>query len=247
MDNAPYCTMAAVSGGADSAAVRAFFETDKYLKGNPLIPVRAGFVASLLQGVRGGRILDLGCGDGAVSRPLLAADNELTLVDFSTAMLERARHDTPAGARVTFILSDVLSYVTDTPYDAVLCVGVLAHLPSIEPMIARISQSLKPGGLCVLQITDVESPLGWALNQYQRLRVKVSAYAPLHPMSRSKVVAIASRHKLALRATRKYALSIPGSGRLPEAMQLSLEASFARSALLSRAGAEALMSFERLA
>lgn len=234
-----------MSSGPDKAEVRAFFESEVYVHENPLIPVRARTVASLLDGVRGGRILDLGCGDGAISRPLLAANNQLTLVDFSNAMLERARGATPRGAPVEFISADILTYVPDTLYDAVLCIGVLAHLPSIEPMIQRVAQFTRPGGVCVFQITDDDSPLGWALNRYRRLRPQRPAYT-LNVLARSDVIAIADRYSLTVRDTRKYALSIPGSARLPRTMRHSLEASFAGSPLLSRAGAETMISFDRL-
>lgn len=227
-----------------SEAVRVFFESDEYLRGNPLIAIRARLVAELLAGIREGRILDLGCGDGGVSRPLLACANRLTLVDFSPAMLDRARSATPAGAAAEFVSADVLEFIPAVPYDAVLCIGVLAHLPAVEPMIGRLAAALKPGGLCVVQLTDTGTLIGRARYTYLRLRSRSAPYR-LNRLTYAGVVATARRHGLALRDQRRYALSLPGTGHLSPRHRLRLEAGFAARPSLARAGAEVLISFQR--
>jgi SAM-dependent methyltransferase len=223
--------------------VRAFFETDTYLERNAIIPIRARIVAEMLASVSDARILDLGCGDGSISRPLLASGNRLTLVDFSEAMLERARAGTPPGADVEFVQADVLEYAPLQPYDAVLCVGVLAHVPDVDPAIARVADALGPGGLCVLQTTDNAAPLGWVLNHYYR-RQQGAGYR-FNTLTLGELRSRAARHGLIQTGVRRYGLLLPGIGRLPYSWERGLEEAVASGPRLSRVGGQVLVSFQK--
>jgi SAM-dependent methyltransferase len=223
--------------------VRAFFETDAYLERNAIIPVRAQIVADLLAGVHDARILDLGCGDGSISRSLLASGNRLTLVDFSEAMLERARAGAPTGAEVEFVQADVLEYAPSQPYDAVLCVGVLAHVPDVGQVIARAADALVPGGLCVLQTTDNGAPLGRLLNHYYR-RQQGAGYR-FNTLTLAELGSRAAEQGLIQTGVRRYGLLLPGIGRLPYSWERGLEEAVASGPRLSRLGGEVLVSFEK--
>lgn len=222
--------------------VRAFFDTRSYLECNAIIPVRALIVAEMLAQVGDSHVLDLGCGDGSISRPLLARGNRLTLVDFSPSMLESARAGTRLGAPVEFIQATIQDYVPSELYDAVICVGVLAHVGSVEQVIARAASAMAPGGLCVLQITDNASRLGRLLNRYYRRRGR-ERY-PLNELTLAALVAIAARHGLAYRQARRYGLLLPGLGRLPHGWERRLEEMVGTSVSLSRVGAEVVVCFE---
>ena len=113
-----------------SDRVRAYYDSDAYLAQNVIVPIRARLVKDLLGDLHDARVLDLGCGDGSISRSLLAGGNRLTLVDFSAPMLKRARDATPPGAAVEFVESDLSDYQPSECFDVVMCVGVLAHVPS---------------------------------------------------------------------------------------------------------------------
>ena len=223
--------------------VRAFFDTRSYLDRNAIIPVRARIVAELLADVRGGRVLDLGCGDGSISRPLLASGNQLTLVDFSARMLESARAAFPSAAPVQFIQADVLDYVATEPYDAVICVGVLAHVRSVMQTMKRVSAALRPGGLCVLQTTDHASPLGWLLNHYYGWRSR-ERYE-LNTITLADLVATARLCGLTQTGSRRYGLLLPGLGRLPYVWERRMEELVGSDPRLSRLGAEVMVCFEK--
>ena len=223
--------------------VRAFFDTGSYLERNAIIPVRARIVAQMLAGVHGSRILDLGCGDGSISRSLLQAHNQLTLVDFSAGMLASARDAFPAGAPVQFIQADILEYVPAEPYDAVICVGVLAHVDSVDQAVARVSAALAPGGLCVLQTTDNASPSGRLLNRYYRWRGR-ERYE-LKTITSAELVSIAQVHGLVPKHSRRYGLLWPGLGRLPYRWERWLEARAGSSLRLSALGAEVIICFQQ--
>jgi 2-polyprenyl-3-methyl-5-hydroxy-6-metoxy-1,4-benzoquinol methylase len=223
--------------------VRAFFDTRSYLTRNAIIPVRARIVAQMLAGVRGSRVLDLGCGDGSISRSLIEAQNQLTLVDFSSKMLTSARGAFPAGAPVEFIQADILEFVPTEPYDAVICVGVLAHVDSVEQAITRGSAAVRPGGLCVLQTTDNGSPPGRLLNKYYRWRRR-AGYA-LNSISLAELVCIADLHGLQYQEFRRYGLLWPGLGRLPHRWERRMEEVVGSSPRLSRLGCEVMVSFQK--
>jgi 2-polyprenyl-3-methyl-5-hydroxy-6-metoxy-1,4-benzoquinol methylase len=223
--------------------VRDFFDTRSYLERNAIIPVRARIVREMLADVRGGRVLDLGCGDGSISRSLLASQNQLTLVDFSARMLDSARSASPAGAPIEFIEADILDYVPTAPYDAVICVGVLAHVRSVTLAIERVVAALRPGGLCVLQTTDNASPMGWLLNKYYGRKSR-ERYE-LNTMTLAHVVSVARPCGLVQTGSSRYGVLLPGMGRLPSSWERRIEEVVGSSPRLSRLGAEVMIRFEK--
>jgi SAM-dependent methyltransferase len=218
-----------------------YFDTDAYLSGNPLVPIRARLVAELLHGLHGATVLDLGCGDGSISRPLLAGENRLTLVDMSEAMLERARRATSGPAR--FVQADALTWTEDAVYDVVLCIGLVAHVESPAKLVERVAAATRPGGRCIVQITDGGRPHGWVLTRYARLRRR-EGYR-LNELTGRELVDLAAERGLRPLAVRRYGLLIPLTGRLPYRMQSWLEERFS-TGLLSRAAAELLVMFEKM-
>ena len=66
-------------------------------------------VGELLGEVVHAKVLDVGCGDGSISRQLLGAENELTLLDLSPHMLELAETRAPPQhrARMTLVQEDI--------------------------------------------------------------------------------------------------------------------------------------------
>src|SRR5438552_742750 len=125
-----------------ASQVKAFFEKpDLYLKSSRKnISVRTTIVKELLGDLSGFRVLDLGCGDGSISLQFLPDMESLTLVDLSSAMLERAVRATPIEyrSRVQYVNLDLSDFHSTQKYDVVLCLGLLAHVESIEQTIERV-------------------------------------------------------------------------------------------------------------
>jgi ubiquinone/menaquinone biosynthesis C-methylase UbiE len=82
-------------------------------------------VASLLSVSRGERVLELGCGTGAMTRELVSLGADVTAYDLSEAMLARARRRAP---RATFVRGDILSVTETESFDRVLLCFVLHEM-----------------------------------------------------------------------------------------------------------------------
>ena len=138
--------------------------------------------------------LDIGCGDGSISLPLLRSGVQLTLLDLSTAMTVRAKANVPhvLAHAVTVRNDDFLSAeFKPEPFDLIIAVGVIAHVDSADLFLGRIRSLLRPGGSLILEFTDCEHFVGrlgrfWgglkeclAPPKYQTNKVSFKALAPL--------------------------------------------------------------------
>jgi SAM-dependent methyltransferase len=102
-----------------------------------------------------GPVLDVGGGAGNQSFPLAQAGYEVTLLDPSPAMLEKAqerlqRLPTEAQRRVTFLRADgenADKAVNGRRFAAVLCHGVLGYLEQPEPLVDQLCRCAAADGV----------------------------------------------------------------------------------------------------
>src|ERR1700756_4690438 len=81
--------------------VRAYFDDSYYLEQRGFdIRLRAETVDEFTREGHYRNALDIGCGDGSISLPILSRCDHLTLVDVSQKMLHRAACRIPPGAAV---------------------------------------------------------------------------------------------------------------------------------------------------
>ncbi|HEU5269265.1 MAG TPA: methyltransferase [Jatrophihabitans sp.] len=100
-------------------------------------------------------VLDVGGGAGNQSFPLAQAGYEVTLLDPSAAMLDKARQRLerlPAEVRqrVTLLQSDgeqAEQAVSGQRFAAVLCHGVLGYLDEPAPLVGQLCRCAAPGGI----------------------------------------------------------------------------------------------------
>jgi ubiquinone/menaquinone biosynthesis C-methylase UbiE len=101
-----------------------------------------------LEPAPGSRVLELGCGTGAVSRFLcgLPAVAEVVGVDPSPHFLDRAR-ELSSGQAVEFVTGDARRLeFADGEFDAVISHTTLCHVPDPDLALAEAFRVLKPGG-----------------------------------------------------------------------------------------------------
>lgn len=154
--------------------VRALFEQpEKYLGPRQYdIEIRVEVVEQFTNKHRFGRVLDIGCGNGSISLPLLRRSDKLTLVDLSSRMLHLARRRVPAERvkDVELIHGDFLELKFEpASFDLICCIGVLAHVASPAEVVARIRELAKPGALVILEFTDSFHFWGIPVVLYQKI------------------------------------------------------------------------------
>jgi trans-aconitate methyltransferase len=103
-------------------------------------------VVELLAPRPGERILDLGCGDGALTKQLVDRGCDVVGVDSSPAQIEAAR---TRGLDAHVMSADALPFREE--FDAVFSNAVLHWITRADPMLAAVCRSLRPGGRFVAE------------------------------------------------------------------------------------------------
>ena len=101
------------------------------------------------------RVLDVGGGAGHQSFPLALAGYDVTLLDSSSVMLDKARQRLnllPEGARGRVALLEAAGERADEAvqrqrFDAVLCHGVLGYVEAPEPFVEQLCRCARPNGI----------------------------------------------------------------------------------------------------
>ena len=114
-------------------------------------------ILDLLAPVKGGLVLELGCGAGALTRHLLAAGHRVIATDASAAMVELARAALGADVDLRQLT------LPDDPLpgaDAIVSVGhVISYLPdaaAVDRALVAMAGALRPGGILAIDICDLE-------------------------------------------------------------------------------------------
>lgn len=114
-------------------------------------------ILALLEPMRGGVVVELGCGSGLLTRYLVDAGHQVIATDASPAMLALAQQTVPDARS---LLQVVLPDDPIPAADAVVGVGhVLNYLPdedSLDRALVAIAGALRPGGLLAIDLCDLE-------------------------------------------------------------------------------------------
>jgi SAM-dependent methyltransferase len=127
-------------------------------------------ILSLLEPVRGGTVVEIGCGSGLLTRYLVDAGYRVIATDASPAMLELARDHVGEGAEIQRLT------LPDDPVpeaDAIVGVGhalnYLDEAEQVDRALVAIARALRPDGLLAIDLCDLEwaaerrdqRPVGW--------------------------------------------------------------------------------------
>jgi ubiquinone/menaquinone biosynthesis C-methylase UbiE len=109
-------------------------------------------VKRLLNLQPGEKVLDIACGSGVLARQVASWGGEVTAVDFSPALIERAKmRKQPEGKPVKYLVVDAtdeeaLAALGEGGFDAVTSTMALMDMPVIAPLYRAVRRLLKPGG-----------------------------------------------------------------------------------------------------
>jgi 2-polyprenyl-3-methyl-5-hydroxy-6-metoxy-1,4-benzoquinol methylase len=165
------------------------------------------------------RVLEVGCGDGALTRQVARRARSVLALDLSPEMIRLARARSAGFDNIDYRLADVTA--TDLPrraFDVVFSAATLHHVP-LAPTLERLAESVRPGG--VLLVQDLVSRPGllwvpvnaaaWLARRLPRVR------GPRHGGVGSAVSALYRVHGSGeayvtpAEAVRTYARLLPGS------------------------------------
>ncbi|WP_037319951.1 class I SAM-dependent methyltransferase [Amycolatopsis orientalis] len=120
----------------------------------------------LLKVADGARVLDLACGPATHVLPLARKGAEVTGVDLSPAMLERAREVCEAAeVSVKLVQADMLEYVEPGTYDLIINMytsfGYFTEPGDNRTVLRNAFASLAPGGSLLVDVLGKEVLAGW--------------------------------------------------------------------------------------
>src|SRR5205823_9297146 len=120
---------------------------------NPLILLEEAHVKDLLGDVRALTVADIGCGTGRNAFRLAGAGAEVTAVDYSEAMLQRARAK-PGADVIRFLQHDLATRLpfADEVFDRVLCYLVIDHIADLESFFRELKRICKDEGCIVASV-----------------------------------------------------------------------------------------------
>lgn len=203
---------------ADTVA-QAFEQPNWYVNGYAAnIRVRCETVQTYVGNRTFERVLDIGCGDGSLSRPFVSPSCRVTYLDLSSAMLEMVRNRLPADLRgqADFIKGDFTqTQLPEASYDLILFVGVLAYVPNVTDIARRLRKLIRPGGLVIAECTDAGHFFGRLNFGYRDLTAMIRA-GKCHTFRHrgDSVIKNFSAEGLALKQTFRYTYSVPLLNRL---------------------------------
>jgi malonyl-CoA O-methyltransferase len=118
---------------------------------NPLVALEEPWIDRLLGDVHGLDVADVGCGTGRHALRLAAAGARVQAVDFSEAMLRRARAK-PGADTIAFHCHDIARSLpfADRSFDRVLCGLVVDHVPDLEGLFSEMCRVCRPAGSVVV-------------------------------------------------------------------------------------------------
>ena len=111
-------------------------------------PLRLDFIDERT-GLKGKKVLDVGCGGGILSESMAARGADVTGIDMGEAPLSVATlHLKESRESVTYqkITAEALAESARASFDIVTCMEMLEHVPDPSSTIAACATLVKPGG-----------------------------------------------------------------------------------------------------
>lgn len=119
------------------------YDSRKYASINRWDPSHLKRIDRLVSMKPGDRVLEVGCGQGHLTRALAARDLDIIGIDANPQAAEVA-----GNGIVRHMVAENLDFEDET-FDFVVSVHAIEHIPPLEAALAEITRVLKPGGEAV--------------------------------------------------------------------------------------------------
>lgn len=147
---------AEVSSNADQAELQKFAElahkwwdvNSEFKPLHEINPLRLNWINDLV-GLKGKRVLDIGCGGGILSESMHFKGAKVTGIDLGEKALNVAKlHQLESGADVDYqcISAEQLATLQPASFDVVTCMEMLEHVPDPAAIVAACAKLVKPNG-----------------------------------------------------------------------------------------------------
>lgn len=131
----------------NAAAAQQRWSADSYGRHARFVADLAGEIFAWLAPRPGQRILDLGCGDGALTERIVAAGAEVVGVDASEDMIAAARN-----RGLDAVVMDGHALIFEQEFDVVFSNAALHWMVRPEEVIAGVRRALRPRGRFVAEL-----------------------------------------------------------------------------------------------
>lgn len=113
---------------------------------NLLIYLEEKSVGGFFGNVNGKDVLDYGCGTGRYAIPLAKKGANVTAIDFTEAMLRRAREKArKARVQIDFKKENITEYKSEKKFDLIISMLVLDHIKDLRKVVEVIDKVSKEG------------------------------------------------------------------------------------------------------
>lgn len=222
--------------------VHTFFNTTgNYLSQTFGIRIRAEIVKDLIGHPVGKKIMDVGCGNGAVSIQFIQT-NQITFLDLSENMIKHVKDgiDPKFSVNAKYLVGSFTDLEITDSYHYIFAIGLLAHIPSVPEALKRINALLLPEGLVVVQFSDFDHWL-------TRLNIrKATRYGyPINQLSYKDMKNLVIDHGFEIVKEIRYSFLLPGMGKLPDSFLYYYSKIFWRNKLFSKLGTDIIWLLNR--
>jgi len=101
------------------------------------------------------RVLEIGCGTGALARAMARRGARITAIDLSPEMIHVARARTPGHLAIDYRVADLV-HLAPRGFDIAVAIDTLRHL-DLSEALARMASAIVPGGI----VRVVDEHAGW--------------------------------------------------------------------------------------
>ncbi len=164
--------------------------------------MRAQMLSWLPQNLDGKRVLDAGCGTGAVSVELARRGAKVTAVDISASLLDVARKRTDQALleRIDYQVGDMLTSHSE-PFDHVLAMDSLIHYPAADmrDAVNALAQSTTGSGASLVFTFAPRTRLLMAMKHAGRLFPRGDRSPAIEPVAETHIKALLTQSPVARR------------------------------------------------